>query len=109
MFAVVSSTGFSQALPRAEAAYYRIGASPPTGSARPFGSSLPTSGRREMQAREWQLFLEPVTHPIQRLDHVERVIGLLEFLAQSLDVAVDRAVVDIDLVVISGVHQRIAA
>ena len=33
----------------------------------------------------------------------------LELLAQPLDVAVDGAVVDIDLVVIGGVHQRVAA
>src|SRR5215472_2315955 len=54
-------------------------------------------------------FLETVADAIERLDHIEIVVALLEFLAQSLDVAVDRAVVDIDLIVVGGVHQRVAA
>src|ERR1700678_3182116 len=57
--------------------------------------------------RRSQLFLEPVTHPIKRFDHVEGVIGLLEFLAQTLDMAVDCTVVHIHLVVIGSVHQGI--
>src|SRR6516162_10851218 len=53
-----------------------------------------------------RLFLEPVAHSVKRLDHVEVVVGLLELLAQALDVAVNGTVVDIDLIVIGGVHQR---
>src|SRR6185312_9581901 len=54
-------------------------------------------------------FLEAVADAVKRLDHFEVVVDHLEFLAQPLDVAVDGAVVDIDLVVIGGIHQRIAA
>jgi hypothetical protein len=50
-----------------------------------------------------------LSHSVQRFDHVEIVVGLLELLAQPLDVAVDGAVVDIDLVVIGRIHQRIPA
>src|SRR3954466_14092711 len=34
-------------------------------------------------------FLEAVTDAVERLDHVEVVVGLLELFAQALDVAVD--------------------
>src|SRR3954464_1946535 len=53
--------------------------------------------------------LEPIADAIERFDHVEVVVGPLELLAQALDVAVDGAVVDVDLVVVGGIHQRIAA
>src|ERR1700730_10469683 len=49
------------------------------------------------------LFLETITYAVQRLDHIEIVVAGLELLAQPLDVAVDGAVVDIDLV---GVRRR---
>src|SRR5262245_13516368 len=52
--------------------------------------------------------LEAIAHAVERLDHVETFIGLLEFLAQPLDVAVDGAVIDIHLVVVGGIHERIA-
>src|SRR3954451_11830701 len=54
-------------------------------------------------------FLEAVADAVKRLDHVEAVVCHLELLAQTFDVAVDGAVVDIDLIVIGRVHQRIAA
>src|SRR5262245_32031321 len=53
-------------------------------------------------------FLEAVADAVKRLDHIERVIDLLEFLAQTLDVTVDRAVIDINLIVVGRIHQRIA-
>src|SRR5205085_12579276 len=53
--------------------------------------------------------LEAVAYAIKRLDHLVIVIHHLELLAQSFDVAVDRAIIDIDLIVVGGVHQRIAA
>ena len=37
------------------------------------------------------------------------VVRSLELLAQPLDMAVDCAVVDIDLIVVGGVHERVAA
>src|SRR6185312_14223937 len=66
----------------------------------------PVSRRRIKLASS---FLEAVADAVQRLDHLEVVVDRLELLAQPLDVAVDGAVVDIDLVVIGGVHQRVAA
>src|SRR5262249_38669809 len=54
-------------------------------------------------------FLESIADAIQRFDHIEVVVGPLELLAQSLDVAVDGAVIDVDLIVIGRVHQRVAA
>ncbi len=51
---------------------------------------------------------EAVADAVQRLDHVEVVVDLLELLAQPLDVAVDGAVVDVDLIVVGRVHQRVA-
>src|ERR1700761_4464341 len=54
-------------------------------------------------------FLEAVADAVERFDHLEIVVDHLELLAQPLDVAVDGAVVDIDLVVIGRIHQRVAA
>src|SRR4029079_13571886 len=53
--------------------------------------------------------LEAVTDPVERLDHVEIIVDGFELLAQPLDVAVDGAVVDIDLIVVGGIHQGVAA
>src|SRR5690554_1367326 len=50
-----------------------------------------------------------ITDAIKRFDRIEAVIDFLELLAQALDVAVDGAVIHIDLIVISGIHQRIPA
>src|SRR5215204_1341837 len=53
--------------------------------------------------------LEAITDAIERLDHVEVIIGLFKFLAQALDMAVDGTVVDIDLIVVSRIHESVAA
>src|SRR5436305_6305349 len=53
-------------------------------------------------------FLEAIADAVERLDHVEIVVRLLELLAQPLDVAVDGTVIDIDLIVVGRVHQRVA-
>src|SRR6476620_10274767 len=53
--------------------------------------------------------LEPVSDAIEGRDHVEARVDRLELLAQALDVAVDRAVVHKDLIVVRGVHQGVAA
>src|SRR5688572_17134507 len=52
-------------------------------------------------------FLEAVADAVERLDHVEVVVDLLELLAQPLDVAVDGAVIDVHLVIIRGIHERV--
>ena len=54
-------------------------------------------------------FLETVAHAVEGLDHFETLVNRLELLAQALDVAVDGAVVHIDLVVIGRIHQGVAA
>src|SRR5262245_19917624 len=52
--------------------------------------------------------LKAVADAVERLDHVEIVVHLLELLAQPLDVAVDRPVIHVDLIVIGRVHEGIA-
>src|SRR5712692_1494940 len=56
---------------------------------------------------EKQLLLEPVTYPIERFDHIERVFGLLELFPQPFDMAIDRAVVYVNLVIVGGIHQGV--
>ena len=51
-------------------------------------------------------FLELIADAVECLDHFEIGFDRLEFLSQSLDVAVDGAVVDIDVIAIGRVHQR---
>src|SRR5579875_811107 len=70
---------------------------------------VPSGGRNRRTARNATSLLEAIADAVQRLDHLEVLVHELEFLAQPLDMAVDGAVVDIDLIVIGGVHQRIAA
>jgi transposase len=53
--------------------------------------------------------LEPITYTIERFDHVEVVVRCFEFLPQAFNMTVDRAVIDIDLIVVGGVHEGIAA
>src|SRR5216684_2140456 len=50
-----------------------------------------------------------ISDAIERLDLGEFAVDDLELLAQPLDVAVDRPVVDIDVLAIGRVHQLIAA
>src|ERR1700727_3048089 len=54
-------------------------------------------------------FLESVADAVEGLDHFEIRLDHLELLAQPLDVAVDGAIVNIHLIVISRIHQSIAA
>src|SRR5579871_1997135 len=53
-------------------------------------------------------FSVTVTYSIESFDHIEGIFDLFELLSQSLDVAVDSAVVDVNLVVVGSVHQRVA-
>src|SRR5207244_1039017 len=88
----------------------RFGPAPCVTSAGGFVRSKKAARRRSTAiSAKVSAFLETVADAVQRLDHVEIVIGRLELLAQPLDVAVDGAVVDIDLIVVGRVHQRIAA
>src|ERR1700675_3146313 len=53
--------------------------------------------------------LEPIADAIERFDHVEVVVRSLEFLAQTLDVTIDGAVIHIDLIIVGGIHERVPA
>src|SRR3954464_11900269 len=53
------------------------------------------------------LFSKAVSDPVKRLDPLEGEIGGAELASQPLDVAVDRAVVDIDVFLIGDVHQLV--
>src|SRR5579872_4645866 len=50
-----------------------------------------------------------ISDTIKGFDCVEALVGGLEFFPEPLDVAVDRSVIDIDLIVIGGVHEAVAA
>src|SRR3954471_21602970 len=59
-------------------------------------------------ARSCSSFLsKAVSDPVERLDRLEPRIGGAELAPQALDVAVDRAVVDIDVFLIGDVHQLV--
>src|SRR6266571_658174 len=53
-------------------------------------------------------FAVSVTDAIEGFDLPEFRIDGLELLAQPLDVAIDRAVIDIDVLAIGGIHQLVA-
>src|SRR5260370_17265774 len=50
-----------------------------------------------------------ISDAIERLDLGEFAVDDLELLAEPVDVAVDRTVIDIDVLAIGGVHQLVAA
>src|ERR1700761_2583012 len=54
-------------------------------------------------------FTVAIADAIKGLDRVELRVHLAELPAHAFDVAVDGAVVDIDLIVVGGVHQVVAA
>src|SRR5229473_8593232 len=74
---------------------------------------IPDRRRRQVTNRKPNArksgFLEAVADAVKGFDHLEIVVDDLELLAQPLDVAVDGAIVDIDLIVIGSVHQGVAA
>src|SRR3546814_2201954 len=53
-------------------------------------------------------FGESVADAIERFDCLEALVDGAELLAKPLDMAVDGAVVDIDVILICGVHQLVA-
>src|SRR4051794_10964082 len=54
------------------------------------------------------LLSKAVSYAVERLDCLEIGIGLPELAPKPLDVAVDRSVVDIDVVLVGDVHQLVA-
>src|SRR5579862_9769561 len=70
----------------------------------------PGSRERRPTSREARSgFAVAVTDAIERFDRVELRVNLAELAPHALDVAVDRTVVDVDLIVVGGVHQVVAA
>src|SRR5579864_6286588 len=59
--------------------------------------------------RPLSAFPVAVADTIERLNGIEIIIDDLEFLAQAFDVAVDGAVVHVDLIVVCRVHEIVAA
>jgi hypothetical protein len=51
------------------------------------------------------LFLQPVANPIDRLDQIKGNVDLFELFAQTFDVTIDCAILDIDAVIISSIHE----
>src|SRR6185437_15606307 len=64
---------------------------------------------RDRAVRRASGFAVAVADAIKRFDGVEVRVYLAELLAHPFDVAVDRAVVDVDLIVVGRVHQVVAA
>src|SRR5438046_5755342 len=54
-------------------------------------------------------FAVSVSDAIEGFDRVELGVHVAELLAHALDVAVDRPVIDVDLIVVGGVQQVVAA
>jgi hypothetical protein len=50
--------------------------------------------------RVLSIFLKAIPNPVQGLDHIEIAIGTLESFAEPFDVAVDGAIINVDLVVV---------
>src|SRR5690606_220116 len=69
----------------------------------------PKRKRRRAGASSVSALAVAVTDAIQGLDRVELGIDYPELLSHPFDVAVDGAVIDIDLIVVGGVHQAVAA
>jgi len=49
-----------------------------------------------------------IPHTIKGLDSVKRFICFAELLPKSFDMAIDCAVIDINLIIVSGVHQLVS-
>src|SRR5678816_1071533 len=66
--------------------------------------------RDQLKARSASslLVVESVSDAIKGLDRIEFRVGCAEFPADPLDVAVDRPVVDVDILVIGDVEQLVA-
>src|SRR5258708_26784935 len=70
---------------------------------------VPGSQRRRGALRPRSGFAVSVSDAIEGFDCVELGVNVAELLAHALDVAVDGAVVDINLIVVGRVHQVVAA
>src|SRR5215472_16699374 len=71
---------------------------------------------RDVLQRSWHApwrtrlpLFETIADPIEGLDHFEFGLDHFELLAKPLDVAVDSAVVNVDLIVVGRVHQGVSA
>ena len=55
----------------------------------------------------WWSFPKAVSHTIERINHVKGIVNRNELLAQSLDVAIDCAVVDVNVIGICRIYERV--
>ena len=53
-------------------------------------------------------FPEAVSDTVKRIDHVEGIIDRRKLSTYSLDMAVDCAVVDVNVIVICRIHERVS-
>src|SRR5215467_10302788 len=74
----------------------------------PHGNDVTVHPHRPLRVGRSRL-LETVADAVECLDHVEGIVDGLELLSQALYVAVNGAVIDIDLVVVGRIHERVAA
>src|SRR6476659_9724024 len=89
---------------------WAVSAEPMSSTSTRSGVSTPVTMLQSRRRKRRRLaFLESVADAVKRLNGLEALVGQLELLAQTLDVAVDRAVIDVDLIVIGGIHERVAA
>src|SRR3954471_10989625 len=63
---------------------------------------------RKPDGRSLSFLAKAVPDSIKRLDRVEPAVDGAELAAHALDMAVDGAIVDIDVVLIGDVHQLVA-
>src|SRR5690242_3885496 len=70
------------------------------------GAACPSTGAT---ARRGSAVAVAISDAIKRFDLREARVYGLEFLTQALDVAVDGAIVDIDVLAIGAVHELVAA
>ncbi|SPU62348.1 Uncharacterised protein [Brucella melitensis] len=69
----------------------------------------PAGEKPRRRKRQILRFPETITDAVERFDHLEAVVNRLELLAQTLDVAVDGAIIHIDLFIIGRIHQGVTA
>ena len=90
------------ALPPSGLALPRRGGGPLMDRARQAAQLIAVGLHRHADARRRSALAVAIADAVERLDLVELGIDLLELLAQPLDVAVDGAVIDIDVLAIGG-------
>src|ERR1700747_2027762 len=74
----------------------------------PYGNVVTVHPHQPLRVGRSRL-LETIADAVERRNHVEGIVDALELLSQALNVTVNGAVVDIDLVVVGRIHESVAA